>query len=110
MLYLFRGRRERQSIDHGHTSSQGKIRLSAGKDKDFLKISVSDNGPGIPDGFKEKIFEKFVQIERDKSGLRAGAGLGLTFCKMAVEAHGGSIWVESELDNGSSFIFTLPIS
>ena len=93
-----------------HTSSQGKIRLSAGKEKDFLKISVSDNGPGIPDGFKEKIFEKFVQIERDKSGLRAGAGLGLTFCKMAVEAHGGSIWVESELDNGSSFIFTLPIS
>ena len=92
-----------------HTSSKGMIRLSASKDKDFVRISVSDNGPGIPEGFREKIFEKFVQIERNKSGLRTGAGLGLTFCKMAVEAHGGKIWVEKGLDNGSSFIFTLPV-
>lgn len=93
-----------------HTSSKGKILLSANKDEDFLKVSVSDNGPGIPEEFKEKIFEKFVQVERDKSALRTGAGLGLTFCKMAVEAHGGRIWVESEVNAGSSFVFTLPLS
>ena len=92
-----------------HTSSKGKIRLSANKANEFVRISVSDDGPGVPEGFEEKIFEKFVQIEKNKSGLRTGAGLGLTFCKMAVEAHGGKIWVESELDSGSSFIFTLPL-
>jgi len=93
-----------------HTTSEGKIKLSAFRENDFLKISVSDNGPGVPDEFKEKIFEKFVQIERGKSGLRTGAGLGLTFCKMAVEAHGGKIWVETEPGGGSSFIFTLPLN
>ncbi|MCX5782741.1 MAG: sensor histidine kinase [Elusimicrobia bacterium] len=93
-----------------HTSSGGKIEISAEREEDFLKITISDNGPGIPKEFKEKIFEKFVQLERQKSQLRTGAGLGLTFCKMAVEAHGGTIWVESEQDKGSSFILTLPLN
>ncbi len=92
-----------------HTSSGGKIQLAASGGKKFLKISVSDDGPGIPEEFKKKIFEKFVQIERNKSKLRTGAGLGLNFCKMAIEAHGGNIWVESEAESGSSFIFTLPL-
>ncbi|MFH1368389.1 MAG: sensor histidine kinase [Elusimicrobiota bacterium] len=93
-----------------HTTSGGKIEVRAKKDGGFVEISVSDNGAGIPDEYKEKIFEKFIQLERRKSQLRTGSGLGLTFCKMAVESHGGSIRVESELNKGSSFIFTLPLS
>ena len=75
---------------------------------DRAEVSVSDDGAGIPPEYLDKIFEKFVQVERRKAQLRTGAGLGLTFCRMVVETHGGTIRVESELNKGSSFIFTLP--
>jgi signal transduction histidine kinase len=91
-----------------HTSPEGSITISAKKLDNFVELRVSDNGVGIPAEYLEKIFEKFVQVERKKAQLRTGAGLGLTFCKMVVEAHGGKIRVESELNKGSSFIFTLP--
>jgi signal transduction histidine kinase len=93
-----------------HTSAGGKITVSAKKLRAVIEISVTDNGAGIPSEYKEKIFEKFVQIQRKQAHLRTGAGLGLTFCKMVVETHGGLIRVESELNKGSSFIFTLPLS
>jgi signal transduction histidine kinase len=92
-----------------HTSGEGSIVIKAKKSGNFVEISVSDNGAGIPAEYIDKIFEKFVQVERKKVQLRTGAGLGLTFCKMVVEAHGGKIRVESELNKGSSFILTLPI-
>jgi len=75
----------------------------------FVEISISDTGLGIPPEFHQKIFEKFAQIEAKKGRFRSGKGLGLTFCKMAVEAHGGKIWVESESGKGSKFSFTLPL-
>ena len=75
----------------------------------FVEISVSDTGLGIPSEFHQKIFEKFAQVEVKKGGIRSGKGLGLTFCKMAVETHGGKIWVESESGKGSKFSFTLPL-
>ena len=92
-----------------HTSSGGKIMLAARQVGGHAEISVSDDGVGIPAEYKDKIFEKFVQVKRKQVQLRTGAGLGLTFCKMVVESHGGTIRVESELNKGSSFIFTLPI-
>jgi signal transduction histidine kinase len=92
-----------------HTVNEGKIVLGLKKEGDFIEVNVSDNGSGVPEEYKDKIFEKFVQAERKRSHLRTGTGLGLTFCKMAVETHGGKIRVESELGKGSSFIFTLPI-
>jgi len=67
-------------------------------------ISVSDNGFGIPPELKDRLFQKFVTERRHESG----SGLGLVFCKLAVEAHGGRIWVESELDHGTTVTFTLP--
>jgi signal transduction histidine kinase len=69
-------------------------------------VGVSDNGPGIPPEDQERIFEKFARMQR--KGRPKGLGLGLAFCRLAVEAHGGRIWVESEPDQGSSFYFTLP--
>ena len=70
-----------------------------------LRVEVKDNGIGIPQEYLQKIFDKFFQINHDQ--IRAGRGLGLTFCRLVVEAHGGSIWVESREGKGSAFIFTI---
>jgi signal transduction histidine kinase len=70
---------------------------------------VKDEGEGVPREAFERIFEKFGQVEGRKSGHKMSTGLGLTFCKMAVEAHGGRIWVESELGRGSTFSFAIPV-
>ena len=74
-----------------------------------ILFCVSDTGEGIPQEAFGKIFEKFGQVESRKAGRKMSTGLGLTFCKMAVEAHGGRIWVESELGAGSAFYFTIPV-
>jgi|GEM_PF-5198817 Osmosensitive K+ channel histidine kinase len=87
---------------------KGAVRVGASynKDEKIFYVRVSDTGDGIPKEYLDKIFDKFVQVETAKA--RTGRGLGLTFCKMTVEAHGGKIWVESELGKGSAFTFTLP--
>ena len=84
-------------------------RLAENTENEVL-FHVRDNGEGIPPEAAHKIFEKFGQVETRKAGRTMSTGLGLTFCKLAVEAHGGKIWVESELGQGSTFYFTLPIS
>jgi signal transduction histidine kinase len=72
-------------------------------------IGISDNGEGIPKEFHEKIFEKFGTVEMRKGGApKMSTGLGLTFCRMAVEAHGGKLWLESEPGKGATFYVTLP--
>ena len=87
----------------------GNIEVKAGKEGEFIKVSVRDEGRGIPKDFHEKIFEKFNQKIEDGIRRRSSTGLGLTFCKMAIEAHSGKIWVESEEGKGSTFFFTIPI-
>ncbi len=77
--------------------------------KNCLLFSVSDTGEGIPPEAFERIFEKFSQVENRKAGRKMSTGLGLTFCKLAVEAHGGRIWVQSAPDHGSVFYFTVPL-
>ncbi|MCB9454150.1 MAG: GAF domain-containing protein [Anaerolineaceae bacterium] len=76
---------------------------------EFIRVAVTDTGPGIPDGQKSRIFDRYVQIE-GRRGARRGTGLGLTFCRMVIEAHGGHIWVEDNPEGGSVFAFTLPVS
>ena len=71
-------------------------------------IEVKDNGPGIRKIIQDKIFERFAQFEAKDSGSTPSTGLGLAFCKMAIDAHNGEIGVESEVDRGSTFWFTLP--
>ncbi len=85
----------------------GIIQLSLLVGTDHVRIAVRDSGPGIAPEFRQKIFDKFVQIKGDRG--RRGTGLGLTFCQLAVEAHGGAIGVESSREPGSTFWFTLPI-
>lgn len=93
------------------TPSGGRIEIGASAEADAVKIFVKDTGFGIPPEFQKKIFEKFTQLEVKQAHFKRGRGLGLTFCKMAVEAHGGKIWVESEGDGrGSAFFLTLPLN
>jgi len=84
---------------------------SSGADSDaeagFIRVDVVDQGPGVPDDYKESLFESYVQVEGRKK-VRRGVGLGLTFCKLVAEAHGGKIWIEDNPDGGSIFAFTLP--
>jgi len=89
-----------------------QVGIKAVPDKGALCLTVKDSGDGIPAEYHEKIFDKFEQVKLKKEGERAGSsGLGLTFCKMAVEAHGGKIWAESEgLGKGAVFQTLLPIS
>jgi signal transduction histidine kinase len=79
-------------------------------DERFVQFSVLDTGPGIQPENYERIFEKFGQVETARMGRKGSTGLGLTFCKLAVEAHGGRIWVESEAGRGSTFAFVLPLT
>jgi PAS domain S-box-containing protein len=93
------------------TPAGGAITVTArlAPDERAILFSVHDTGAGIPREDFERVFEKFAQVESRKSGCnRISSGLGLTFCKMVVEAHGGRIWIESELGRGSTFSFTLP--
>ncbi len=77
-------------------------------DDKFIQMEIADNGPGIPSEEHEKIFQKFYQVEEYFTGKIEGIGLGLALAKRLVEAHGGKIWIESKLRQGSTFYFTLP--
>lgn len=94
------------------TPREGLITVSAdlnSMEKEIV-IRVRDTGEGIPKDSFERIFEKFGQVETRQAGKSMSTGLGLTFCKLVVEAHGGRIWVESEPGEGSTFSFTLPLT
>ncbi|MBI5882796.1 MAG: HAMP domain-containing protein [Elusimicrobia bacterium] len=85
--------------------AEGRITLSASDEGDHFKCGVSDTGDGVPEAYRDKIFEKFEQVAGQRRG---GTGLGLTITKYFVEAHKGRVWVESEIGKGSRFYFTLP--
>jgi signal transduction histidine kinase len=86
---------------------EGEIGISVAREKTALRVAVKDNGSGIPSQYHQRIFEKFFQAESKEKKL--GTGLGLTFCKLAVEAHGGRIGLDSQAGQGCTFWFTLPL-
>ncbi len=89
------------------TSFGGKITVGVELIEGELEFSVQDTGLGIPDQDRQRIFDRFVRLE-SADGVK-GTGIGLAFCKLAVEAHKGRIWVESEAGHGATFYFTLPL-
>ena len=92
-----------------YTLSRGKITVSAQARDTEVVITVSDSGIGIPKADQSRIFERFYRVDAARSREAGGTGLGLSIAKHIVEAHGGRIWVESELGQGSHFHFSVPL-
>ncbi|GKU26259.1 sensor histidine kinase [Clostridium folliculivorans] len=91
-------------------TERGKIICRAQMyNKNEVLISVEDTGAGIPEQYYAKIFRRFEQIPNDSTKSQ-GSGLGLVICKAIIEKHGGSIWLESEVNKGSTFYFTIPVN
>jgi PAS domain S-box-containing protein len=91
------------------TPEGGRIRVEARVQDVFIAVSVSDTGVGIPVQEQDFIFDKFHQVGATTKGIREGTGLGLAITKRLVEQHGGSICVQSKPQEGSTFLFTLPL-
>ncbi len=90
-----------------HTPANGRVTLRVRVKEGNVSFSVGDTGPGIPENHREEIFDKYYRIRHVDAP--SGVGLGLAFCRLAVEAHGGRIWVDNQPGRGAVFTFTLPL-
>jgi signal transduction histidine kinase len=91
------------------TSEGGRVGLTAMAGDGAITIAVSDTGVGIAPEDQAAIFEEFRQVGRDDTRKQEGTGLGLTLAKKFAELHGGRIWVQSQVGQGSTFTFSLPV-
>ena len=92
-----------------HSSSAVELKLLARTDPRGVLFTVADNGPGIPPQYHEVIFHKFERVKTPNVPRVRSSGLGLAFCRLVVEAHGGRIWVQSTEGAGSAFHIVLPV-
>jgi two-component system sensor histidine kinase GlrK len=90
------------------TPGGGHVTISAQPWETGVSVSVSDTGPGIPEEDLNAIFDKFQQAAMTSYNKIKGTGLGLAIVKHIINAHGGKVWVESEIGHGSTFVFQLP--
>ncbi|MGB5925751.1 MAG: ATP-binding protein [Dehalococcoidia bacterium] len=93
-----------------HTHRGGTINVTASQKGKWVEVSVSDTGEGIPAEDLPHIFERFYRVDKSRARATGGSGLGLTIARRLIEAHGGTIVVQSKLGEGSCFSFTLPIA
>lgn len=92
-----------------YTGKNGKIRVNLITEKDMVRVEVCDNGPGIPDELRERLFTKFYRAERSLIAGTRGTGLGLFISKTIIELQNGTIGIEPDTGDGSKFYFTLPL-
>lgn len=93
-----------------HSHAEGKVSISAVRNGDQARISVSDHGSGIPEAFKGHVFERFTQAESSSTRKKNGTGLGLAISKAIVENMGGAIGFESVVEQGTAFFFDIPLA
>ena len=91
------------------TSSIKESKMHDGSLKNFIEVSIADTGPGIPPAYRDKIFDKFFQIDDPIVKAKGGTGLGLAIVKDIITYHGGNIWVEESKSGGADFRFTIPV-
>lgn len=109
-------RRIRQVLDNlidnasKYSKPETEVIIRVKQAKNELVISVTDHGAGIPEQYRDRVFDRMYRVEQEQSSSHAsGIGLGLSICKGLVEAHNGRIWIESELGEGTTCFFTLPL-
>jgi heavy metal sensor kinase len=93
-----------------YTGRGGEVRVQSWSRGTEAGVTVSDTGPGIAPEFRQRVFDRFYRQDPARNRTAGGAGLGLAICREVVEAHGGRIWVESEVGRGSAFSLALPLS
>jgi len=91
-----------------YTPPGSPLSLAAWTTDGAMTVEVADQGPGLPPGAEQRVFDKFYRAQRP--GASSGAGLGLTICRGIIAAHGGQIWVENRSGGGTAFRFTLPLA
>jgi two-component system, NtrC family, sensor kinase len=90
-------------------TDRGEVRVTAKAISGHFAVNVADTGPGIPEHERTRVFEQFHQIDSSNTRVKGGTGLGLAIAREIVEMHGGRIWVESTLGQGSTFRMELPV-
>lgn len=93
-----------------NSDGSGIVKVGTKSNVNKLLLYVSDNGKGVPEEYKESIFQKFIQVKDVNGEAFGGTGLGLAICKEIVNAHGGEIWINSKVNEGSTFYFSLEIN
>jgi two-component system phosphate regulon sensor histidine kinase PhoR len=94
------------AIKYGRAN--GRVTLGGRADDHRVEMWVEDDGPGIPPEARERVFERFYRVDRARSRETGGTGLGLSIVKHIVQAHGGEVWLKSDIGSGTTFFFTLP--
>ena len=92
-----------------YTPKGTHIDVSARRREQEVEVCIRDNGPGIPADDLPHIFERFYRVDKGRSRDKGGTGLGLSIVKHIVQLHGGRVWVESTLGQGTAFFFGLPV-
>jgi two-component system sensor histidine kinase VicK len=100
----------RNVIENAFKFGASDLQITGRSENGSVILQFKDNGPGIPAEDRERVFDRFYQVEKTFCGQVPGAGLGLTMVKQTVEAHGGKVWVESELEKGTTLCIQLPAS
>jgi signal transduction histidine kinase len=90
-------------------TDEGEVRIAASATNGMLSVAIVDTGPGIPEAEQMRIFHEFHQVDSSNTKKKGGTGLGLAIAKRIVELHGGRIWVKSQVGEGSTFQFELPV-
>jgi signal transduction histidine kinase len=100
----------RNILENAFKFGARQVEVSGRSENGTIVFGFKDDGPGIPPEDHERVFERFYQVEKTFCGQVPGAGLGLTMVKQTAEAHGGKVWVESELEKGTAVFLQLPAS